>query len=77
MWWLEKMSKQPGDRLLYGFNIFGLTSKAISIDVHTDSYREQWEKSLETPLVATRSLFVEPHHSSIVQLEQQRGQSGN
>ena len=21
MWWLEKMSKQPGDRLLYGFNI--------------------------------------------------------
>ena len=39
MWWLEKMSKEPGDRLLYGFNILGLTSKAVSIDVHTDSER--------------------------------------
>ena len=39
MWWLEKMSKQPGERLLCGFTIFSLTLKAVSIDVHTDSER--------------------------------------
>ena len=55
---------------------FGLTSKAVSIDVHTDSERAV-ERSLGIPLVATRSPFVEPHHSSIVQLEQLRGQLGN
>ena len=50
---------------------FGLTSKAVSIDVHTDSERAV------IPLVATRSPFVEPHRSSIVRLEQLRGQLGN
>ena len=55
---------------------FGLTSKAILIDVHTDSERAVGE-IIGNSLVATRSPSVEPHPSSIVQLEQLRGQSGN
>ena len=37
MWWLEKMSKLPGDKIAVWLQHFGLTSKAVSIDVHTDS----------------------------------------
>ena len=71
MWWLEKMSKQPEDRLLYGFNILAWLRRQSPL-MSTPTVRGQWERSLGIPLVATRSLFVEPHHNSIDQLEQLR-----
>ena len=55
---------------------FGLTSKAVSIDVHTDSERAV-ERSLEIPLVDTRSLFAEPRHNNIDQLGRLSEQLGN
>jgi len=51
---------------------FGLTSKAVSIDVHTDSERAVGEIIGNSTGRYTFS-FVEPHPSSIVQLEQLRG----
>ena len=33
------MSKQPGRQIVVWLQHFGLTSKAVSIDVHTDSER--------------------------------------
>ena len=56
---------------------FGLTSKAVSIDVHTDSERAVGRDHWKIPLVDTRSLFGEPRRNNIDQLCRLSEQLGN
>ena len=77
MWWLEKMSKLPGDKIAVWLQHFGLTSKAVSIDVHTDSEKAVGEIIGNATGRYTFSIRRAVHPSSIVQSEQQKGLSGN